>query len=227
MGLLDFFRNKKANIKISESADTSERAAAIATQLEDLGYFKYAAAGNLQQLKSEIGKELVDKHFLSFVTMEESPYTPLDPRHFSLDGEDLFEQGGITNALKEMQPLFKQMNISMEITAHVEECDSSNQGLNHEITINGKAYTIFHEFVEGYGWDQAGQRFADMINDQLQLQGSDERIYLISGGNDGRAVFLTEQQFNLLDSLITDLYEKPLKVADWCALMKVERVSVM
>jgi hypothetical protein len=86
-------------------------------------------------------------------------------------------------------------------------------GLNHTITINNKKYIIFEKF-KGYGWGEAAQRFADIINDQLQLQGSAERIYLASGGNDGRAIFLTENQFNLLDPVLKGENDRPLKVED-------------
>lgn len=113
----------------------------------------------------------------------------------------------------------------MEISAQWQEYDIDNQWVNHEITINGRRYIIFDKF-KGYGWGEAAQRFADMINNQLELQGSDERFYLINGGNDGRAVFLTEKQFMLLDSLIASSYEKPLKMEQWCDVMSVRRAPI-
>lgn len=145
------------------------------------------------------------------------------PRHYILDGEDLFEQGGIIDSLKGMKPLFEKMNIQFEISDHLEEYDTENQWVNHEISINGKKYIIFDKF-EAHGWGEVAQRFADMINDQLQ--GSEEKIYLINCVNDGKVIFLTDEQFYLLSALIKDSNEKPLSVGDWCDVMLVQRAKI-
>jgi hypothetical protein len=60
-----------------------------------------------------------------------------------------------------------------------------------------------------------------MINDQLQIQNKDERLYLINGGNDGAAVFLNDKQFQLIDKSLTDEQWKPLKIDKWCKVFEV------
>ena len=72
------------------------------------------------------------------------------------------------------------MNLKLEITNHIEDWHNE-KGLNHYITLNGKEYIIFKNFNDS-GWGEAAQRFAEIINDQLELQNKDERLYLISGG---------------------------------------------
>ena len=62
-----------------------------------------------------------------------------------------------------------------------------------------------------------------MINDQLAILGSDERLYLINGGNDGRAVFLTERLRTLISGFIKDQGERPMDVEEWCRVNAVER----
>lgn len=210
MGIFDSFKKKQPS--------NPQSAREIILQLEALGYFKYAHEADLPLLKQEIGNELSQRKYLPFVMTGDDPFRVFDPRHYSLDGEDLFEQNGITDALKMMQPLFEKMNVQMVVSDHFEEYEG--EGLNHHITINGKRYIIFDQFEEN-GWGEVAQRFADIINDQLAIQQSEERIYLICGGNDGRAIFLTEDLFNLMDILIAGDFEKPLMIQHWCVLNQV------
>lgn len=69
--------------------------------------------------------------------------------------------------------------------------------------------------MPAFGWGEAAQRFAEMINDQLQIQGKDERLYLIDAANEGTAVFLTEKQFGIIDELLPDGGPKPLPLGAW------------
>lgn len=61
-----------------------------------------------------------------------------------------------------------------------------------------------------------------MINDQLQIQNKDERLYLISAGNEGEAIFLNDKQFELMDKLFTDDKLKPLKPDKWLKVFEIE-----
>ena len=185
----------------------------VSAGLENLGYFIYADPTHLQRLKTEIGKGLAEDHYLPYVEGDRPSYLTLDPRHYILDNETLFELGGIVESLEEMAPLFAKMKIRMEIADHYEEYDQET-GLDHRITLNGKPYTIFHQWP-GYGWCEAAQRFADIVNDQLKLQGSSERFYLIHGSNDGRGVFLTPELHTLIRPLIEDINECPQPTREW------------
>lgn len=229
MGFWDFFKRKNDNPKNAENEDSSGlsiKASMVADQLDQLGYFKYADPSDIEQLKLEIAKGLVESQYMAQVTGSGPQYKTIDPRHYTLDGEDLFEQGGIVDSLKEMNPFFEKLNIKLTISDHVEEYDTENQWLDHEITINGKKYVIFKKF-EGYGWGEAAQRFADLVNDQLRLQESDERLYLIYGGNDGRAIFLTDELHDLVSRYIKDPRERPLKTDDWCRVQSVQYAAIV
>lgn len=197
----------------------------VIAQLEKLDYFVYADPADLNQLKDELGQGLAEEHYFPFVEVGRPRYQGIDPRQFNLDNETLFEQGGILEALTEMTPLFGKMNIKMEITDHVEVCDRWT-GLDHRITLNGKPYTIFDHW-EGYGWGESAQRFTDMVNDQLSLQNSVERLYLIQGAEDGRAVFLTPEQYALVRPLIDDIRECPLPTQEWCEVWGVTWKNVI
>ena len=214
MGLFDFFRKKTIENKLDYDP------VQIVEQLKTLDYFKYASLTDIPEITKALIESLTDLNYLGSVSFDESPYNSKDYRHYHLDGEDLFEEGGFTWQLGAMKTLFGKMNFNIEVSNHMEVWDDQ-KGLNHSITLNGKDYIIFKNF-KGYGWGEAAQRFAEIINDQLALQNKDERIYLENGGNDGRAVYLTDKQFSLLDPILKGK-ERPLKIDDWCKLSGVDR----
>ena len=156
---------------------------------------------------------------------DDNTATPKDYRYYFCDGEDLYEEGGFTDMLKTLKPTFDKIGFNLTINDHHEVWDNNNHWLNHTITINGTKYTIFKQFKDT-GWGEAAQRFAEILNSELEKQNKEERTYLVSGGNDGRIIFLTEPQFNFIDSVYTNRHWKPLKVKDWCKAMEVRYMSV-
>lgn len=218
MAIFDFFSKKKHHQ--SSAVDYKE----VINQLEVLGYFKYADPCDIPALKNEITASLKD-HWLSTIYNDQKPWNGKDLRHYYLDGEDLFEEDGFTDKLAEMESVFAKMNLKMAITDHIEDWDKET-GLNHSITINDTPYIIFRNFNE-YGWGEAAQRFAEIINDQLQQQQKDERLYLINGGNDGRCVFLTTEQYDILKPYLLDPNERPYPVDEWCKRYEVDRMSYL
>jgi hypothetical protein len=223
-GLFLYSCINKAKNDSQEKKPFLDRAAAenIVKQLADLGYYKYAAPGDINSLKEDLTSAIGDG-ILSTIYFDK-PILPKDYRYYMFDGETVFEQGGFDDALKDMKEFFNKVGLKLEITNHIEDVDTVTKGLNHELTINGKRYEIFKDFKD-YGWGEAAQKFAEMINDQLQLQNKDERLYLINGGNDGHAVFLTDKQFQVLDKILTDDEWKPLPVDRWCRVFKVQRMT--
>ncbi|MBS1635713.1 MAG: hypothetical protein JST26_07295 [Bacteroidetes bacterium] len=189
-------------------------------KLTELGYYKYADPTDVDSLREELTNSIAQYGILSTLYFDK-PMIPKDYRYYIFDGEELFEQGGFDNALAMMTDFFHKTGFKAEVTNHTEETDSVSGGLNHALTVNGKRYVIFRNFKD-YGWGEAAQRYADMINDQMQIQGIDERLYLINGGNDGAAVFLSEEQFKLIDNLLRDDTCKPLLTAKWGQIFRVQ-----
>jgi hypothetical protein len=233
MGFFDRFKKKPApgeNIfspareQQPQIPKTTKSAAQFIAWLEELNYFIYADPADLQQIKAELGEGLAQGDDFPIVESGRPRYKILDPRLYTLDNETLFEQGGMLDSLAEMAPLFTKMNVRMEISDHIEEYDQA--GLNHRITLNGKPYVIFHQW-QGYGWGESAQRFADIVNDQLAMQNSNERLYLILGAEDGRAVFLTPEQYGFVRPLIANLRECPLPTQEWCKVWGVTWENVV
>lgn len=214
------------NSLVKEYCDIVEdsHAKRVANRLEELGYFSYAKPEHLPKLKSEIGRWLAEEGYLVIIDTGSPRYELLDPRQYNLDGETLFEEGGVLDALHDMERFFQKLPVRMEVSDDLEM--GGPDGTSQRMSVNGKPYILMENFP-GYGWGEMAQRYADMVNDQLALQGSDERLYLINGGNDGTAVFLTEVQFEYLTSLMPNPAWRPLRTREWCEVMGVKYHSVV
>ena len=222
MGFFHLFKKKPTILISAPSANPVEKSIVdVVTKLEELGYFKYAAPQDLDELKTEVYNSLKADGFLSTVWNDEMPYNSKDYRHYELDNETLFEPDGFTDYLKDFEQLFKIIDLKLDITNHIEEWDEENESVNHSLTINKKDYLIFRNY-KGYGWGEAAQKFAEILNDQLTIQKKKERIFLANGGNEGQAIVLTEAQFDLLDPILRNPTQRPLRVQDWCKVMQVE-----
>jgi hypothetical protein len=192
----------------------------VVRQLVELGYYKYADPNDIESLKEDLTSSIAQYGILSTIYFEE-PITPKDYRYYMFDGEAVFEQGGFYDAIKDMKGLFDKIGLKLEIINQIEDENTLTKGINHELTVNGKRYIVFQNF-KGVGWGEAAYKFAEMINDQLQIQNKDERLYLLSAGNEGEAIFLTDKQFELMDKLFTEDKLKPLKPDKWLKVFEIE-----
>lgn len=219
-GLFIYSRVRAGLDMIRKNPPPGRKAAEQAVkQLTEHGYFKYAAPEDTDSLTENLIVSIAEHGMLSSLYFEK-PMISKDYRYYSFDGETLFEEGGFDDALSDMQDFFRKTGLRLEITNHTETLDPLTNGLNHELTVNGKRYLIFKDF-QGHGWGEAAQRFAEMINDQLQIQGKDERLYLIDATNEGIAVFLSEKQFAIIDKLLPNDESKPLPVDTWAKVFGV------
>jgi hypothetical protein len=220
IGTLLFLKSKssRSENKKLEVPYNIEEAKEFVKHLEEIGYFKYADAKDLDSLRQNMVKEYDPTSELVSI-WDENLSTPKDYRYYFCDNETLFEEGGLTEMLKDMQPTFDKIGLQFKITNHFEIWDDSNKWLNHTITINGNKYTIFKNFTE-MGWGEAAQRLAEILNKELEKQDKEDRAFLVSGGNDGRIIFITENQFTYIDSVYKNKYWKPLRVKDWCQVMQ-------
>ncbi len=70
----------------------------------------------------------------------------------------------------------------------------------HEVMINNQSFVLFDDknLDDNSFWDIGPRRFFEKINQELEKSKSQERFYLIYGGNDLGAILLTERQFNII-----------------------------
>jgi hypothetical protein len=217
-------KKSKAKTKSSQENLTSiadnNASVNFVNRLKHLGYFRYTNPKDLDLLRQTMIDEFDPAKELVSVWEHDISAIPKDYRYYFCDNEDLFEEGGFAEMLKTLQPTFSKIGLILNINNHYEVWDNSNSWLNHSITVNGTKYIIFKNFTEA-GWAEAAQRLAEILNAELEKQHNDERVYLVNGGNDGRLIFLTSEQFTYIDSVYTNKYWKPLKVNDWCVTFEV------
>ena len=227
---LVFYKNKTID-KPSKSAVIKleikyniEAARFFVKHLEELGYFKYADKKDVDSLKNNMIKEYDPTNELVSL-WEENSSTPKNYRYYFCDNETLFEEGGLIDMLKDIQPTFDKIGLTFKVTDHYEVWNNTNKWLNHTITINEKKYTVFKNFSE-MGWSEAAQRLAEILNEELVKQHKEERVFLVNGGNDGRIIFLTEEQFLYINSIYKNKQWKPLRVKEWCLEMQSPYMQV-
>ncbi len=220
VGIILFFikwRNDKklhSNDVQSDFSINSEEAKNFVEKLYQLGYFKYVDSIQIEDLKKEFIQHYDPKFAGGIITtFEDETGLPKDYRLYFCDGEDIFEEGGVKNLLKELQPTFTKIGLKLEINNQQESINSLNQ-LNHDITINNTEYVIFKNF-EGIGWIEAPQRISEIINSELEKQNINEKIYLISDGNDGMLIFLSSEQYKFLSEGVIRNDWFPLNPKEW------------
>lgn len=223
IGLIGFglFAKTKKN---SSEPISKVSAQEFVTKLEQLGYYKYADKKNIDNLKTDLIENYDPTNELVSIWNDDTG-VPLDYRYYWCDGETVYEQGGFTEMLEQVKPTFDKIGLTIKVTEHFEEWDDKNKWLNHRITINRTEYMIFKNFKET-GWGEAVMRFSKIINTEAEKQSIDERIFLASGGNDGRLIFLTDELYRYIYSIYNNKEWKPLEVSEWMKEMGVKSMKI-
>jgi hypothetical protein len=71
---------------------------------------------------------------------------------------------------------------------------------SHDVLINGHTINLYteEELNSGKFWNSASRNFFRELNKILKGANSNERFYLLYGGNDLHAILLTEKQFSII-----------------------------
>ena len=222
MRLLHFFKNHKKKVNGGLPPLLYDEVEHCIQELIRVGYFQYAKESDRALLVAAV-KTALFNGVLSTVWDEQRPYRAKCHRIFELDDEKLFRRDGFRYYLAQFNFLFERIGLGFVITDYLEHLDKHNKLQLHSITINHKPYTIFNDFINA-GCREAACRFAEILNDQLTIQGKQERVYLCKAGSEGELIVLTDQQFAVLDRLLTIPADRPLKPDDWCRIMQVEKI---
>ncbi len=214
-----FAKTKKNNTESTNKVSAKD----FVAELEKLGYYKYADKKNIESLKNELIENYDPTNELVSIWNDDTG-VPLDYRYYWCDGETVYEHGGFTEMLEQVKPTFDKIGLKIKVTQHFEGWDDKNEWLNHLITINGTEYVIFKNFKET-GWGEAVMRFAEIINAEAEKQSINERIFLVSGGNDGRLIFLTDELYKYIYSVYKNNEWKPLEVSEWMKVMGVKPIK--
>lgn len=172
----------------------------------ELGYFDYTEKSKLKIVQDSLKKHFnSDKEFFTEYNRQ-PPYQFYDLRFYSCgDGEELYEEGGAISLIKEMQPFLTKIGVPINY--------SNDNYVNnlHTIVVNGRQYIL----AQGSPlmWGETIQKFAEMINTELEKHNSKERLYLLTNENE-YMVFMTKVQYDLVSEYFSS-DKRPLTVTDW------------
>lgn len=176
-------------------------------KLQETGYFDYTPAHQLNLLKDSIRINLDKGGFLTTFN-QNPPYQSFDMRFYNIgDGEELYEENGVISLINEMQPLLKKIGLQLNYA------DDSYVGNTHTIVVNGRQYLM----AQGSPlmWGETIVQFAEMINAELELHKSKEKVYILDKGS-YYLVFLTEEQYELINNTVQP-NQRILRINDWVA----------
>jgi hypothetical protein len=188
----------KKSEKTKDVKSTALDISSLISQLEQKGYYKYIDQSKVKEVKNNSIK------YGYVFGWEESG------RDFTEDAEDITE-GGVSRFFESIKEFLKSQNVNVKIT------NEDSSGIGYFITINDKRYEIYSEKEQDSSdlWGICTNRSFAIVNKLLKEAGSKERVYVLYGGNDLRAIFLTDEMFEIINKY-TALPEKeqPKVVSD-------------
>ncbi|MFC5401883.1 hypothetical protein [Cohnella soli] len=153
----------------------------LINRLDQLGYYKYVE----RTRKREIKKDAMSAGCL--FGWEQSG------REFMSDAESLAE-GGVGEFIKAIDPFLRTQNVQ------ITKVNDDLVDTDYSVEINGESYKIYsgdelHQNI----WELSTIRAFGIVNKLLEAASSDERVYILYGGNELRAVFLTSKMFKVIN----------------------------
>ena len=183
-----------------------------------LGYFDYTEKDKLKLVQNSLKKHFNgDKEFFTEYNRK-PPFQFYDSRFYSCgDGEELYEEGGVIDMIKEMQPFLNKIGIQL---SHSNDSYVNNY---HSIVVNGTTYVM----AQGSPlmWGETVQKYAEMINSELAKHNSKEQLYLMTYENE-YMVFMTKEQYDLVCEYFSP-DKRPLTVKDWTTKTLNEMNNIM
>lgn len=197
------------------SVDSGISKSDVFRTLKKLNYYEYAKKEELKAAKQYLEKYATPKKHIPTSYFEDS-FVSISKRFYYMDGEWLWDRGGMERFLKkELLPYYEATGLKIDIQEVVEELD--NGIANYSIRVNSKEYKILdkHEVSGADVWGLVPLELAKLLNDQLEKQGLEDRLYLVSAGNDGAGAFLNKKQYEYLHNLVEDKRWKPYDLETW------------
>lgn len=132
----------------------------------------------------------------TFFVKDECIFSPEINRYVHIDAEELAE-GSFDFFKINLTEILKKRGL--EITFFT----TQNFEKSHEVIINKKKFYLFDDknIADFSFLDIGPRRFFKAINQELQISKSDERFYLLYGGNDLGAILMTDKQFEIIEKI--------------------------
>lgn len=180
-----FLVNCSQDLK-KEDSDTQKQARENhASELIHNDFLKYAAGSNTDSLEMQL------KNSFNIYDTENFRIAHIDAEELSEFNFDFF--------LPNLNKILAKRDVGL--TAQ----KLNNDKNSYDILINGDTIKLFteEELSRGTSWEAAPRNFFQKLNEIMQSENLNENFYLLNGGNDLHAMFLTEKQL----SIIADYYK--------------------
>ncbi|MCV9387862.1 hypothetical protein [Reichenbachiella ulvae] len=187
-------QKEKSPKKTESKARINEDGEHFLEALADHDYFRWTKEKTLDLLCDEIKRNYEQYGEISTIETNDRPACF---RLYPADEEDLFEEGGFQYILPIIGGAFKKRKLKWEIRDFHE--NYQNNIANQWLVLNERKYIIYDQ-LDGKSaqWNLASEKLLMILNRELALQNSEERVYSIRGGNDHQIIFLNRAQFDFL-----------------------------
>jgi hypothetical protein len=184
----------------------------IVEELDKLNFFNLTHESEVNEEKRLLEESYNEYNFFEGNLRGET-LSFVDNRFYFVDGEELFEIGGLVEYLKIVKPVFAKLNLKLDYSN--EKSFQTDKYWKHTIELNGREYIAFNSSFGELDWGIAYVNFIEMLNCELSAQKSEERFYPISCQNDGRIVLLTPKQFEFVKKHYPNDGEHPQEIEIW------------
>ncbi len=164
----------------SKQISETENIKKCGSELIENDFLKYANPIKIDTLKTEIEN--------LFYIYDEETY-----KFVHIDAEELAEFN-FNFFLPQLNKILEKRNIELTVET-AEDYENSN-----DIIINGQIVNLYskQELENMTFWASAPKNFFREINKILNAKNSNEKFYLLYGGNDLSALLLTQKQFEII-----------------------------
>ena len=193
----------------------------VIDEFDKANFFNLTDKDKIDEAKESMISSYEDLQYFGGLTYTDS-LVFVDHRFYSIDQEELFELGGLVTYLNNVKSSFNLLGLKLDYeNENNNEESQKNNYWKHTIELNGKVYTAFEGQMNGKCWGIAMINFAEMLNDQLKRQNSEEQVYLIYNDNDGMIVFLTQKMYELVLKYYPNDQNRPMTVEQWKKYYKI------
>jgi len=185
----------------------------IIFDLTALGYFRYADQRHLDELQAELKRSFSEHKEIGRVFFEDANRKTVskDFRYINCDLEELIEWQA-EDALYLIRISFEKFGLPFVYDYLGFNAGKGNQLAVDKFEINSKRYNLDNTDQSQYACD-----FVKIINDQMEILQSAERLYLVAPGNDGDFIFLDGDLKRYFENHITFLRDTftPMEPNTW------------
>jgi hypothetical protein len=173
----------------SRPALTRTEAERCVDRLIEMGWLKYVAESKRGQVRSQ----LVVAATKGYLDTDWDQYgISADQRSYPADGKEL-ANGGVGKCILQMKTVLAREGVSLD------EVEDSWHEDKYHVLINREPYLIY----DGRTADAVRpslERLLEIINGLLEEAGSNERLFAVFRGTEGRIVLLTDEMQDYLES---------------------------